>query len=83
MHKSKNRWNCVDCKRNTKLEHYFVKNSVWFIEAKMSESGMLCVSCLEDRIARVLNAHDFTNAFINDPRKNAMTEKLRKRIMSI
>lgn len=81
MHKSKRKWLCLDCKRDTKHEHYFVKNEVWFDEARMSENGMLCVDCLECRIRRHLRPEDFTDAFINDPRKNSMTDKLRTRIL--
>lgn len=80
MHKSKRKWLCVDCSRDTHLEHYFVKNSVWMGEARMTEVGMLCVSCLEIRIQRTLVPNDFTNAHINDPSRNSMTETLRSRI---
>lgn len=80
MHKSKLKWLCVDCGRNTKLEHYFVKNEVWFEQAKMTENGMLCVRCLEFRIKRYLSPDDFTSAWINDPRKNSMSIDLRERI---
>ncbi len=80
MHKSKRKWNCVDCGRCTKLEHYFVNNDVWFTTAGMAEKGMLCVLCLETRIGRRLNADDFTDAWINDPKRNAMTDVLLSRI---
>lgn len=81
MHKDKRKWNCVDCSRNTQLEHYFVHNDVWFHEASMSEVGMLCVNCLETRIERKLIPEDFTDAFINDPRRNSMTTTLSSRIL--
>lgn len=80
MHRSKRKWNCVDCNRCTKLEHYFVNSNVWFNLAGMSEKGMLCVDCIEKRIGRKLNSFDFTDAHINNPRTNAMTDKLRSRI---
>lgn len=80
MHKSKTKWICVDCSRNTKYEHYFVHNDVWFGLAGMTESGMLCVACLEARIGRELRADDFTDCFLNDPRRNPMTNELRERI---
>ncbi len=84
MHKSKRKWICVDCPRNTKHEHYFVNNSVWCEEAKMPETGMLCVQCLEGRIGRRLEPSDFTDAFINDPRKNpTMSDLLRSRITGV
>lgn len=83
MHKSKTKWICVDCPRDTKHEHYFVNNEVWFGLAKMPECGMLCVQCLEKRIGRKLRADDFTNAHINDPKKNMMTDLLRSRILAV
>lgn len=80
MHKSKRKWNCVDCNENTKLEHYFTNAEVWFNEAKMPETGMLCIGCLEKRINRTLNKNDFTSAHINNPRRYAMTTRLADRI---
>lgn len=79
-HKKRSKWNCVDCNRCTKLEHYFVNSNIWFILAGMPEDGMLCVDCIENRIDRELNSSDFTDAHINNPRTNAMTDKLRNRI---
>lgn len=80
MHRSKRKWNCVDCGRCTKLEHYFVNTHVWFVLAGMPENGMLCIDCLEARIGRQLASLDFTDAHINNPKTNAMTDKLRNRI---
>lgn len=80
VHKSKTKWNCVDCGDNTQLEHYFVRNSVWFEEAGMEEEGMLCVGCLEARIGRRLEGSDFTDAHINDPRTHPMSMRLLSRL---
>lgn len=80
MHKSKRKWLCVDCQEDTKFEHYFAKNSVWFGEAKMTEEGMLCVGCLEARIGRTLTKVDFTDAHINDPRRYSKTSRLVDRL---
>lgn len=82
MHKSKRKWLCVDCYRNTHLEHYYVKNNVWYREAQMSEIGMLCIACLEIRIGRRLVPNDFTNTHINNPQWNAITMRLISRIIS-
>lgn len=81
MHKSKRKWLCLDCGDNTSQmkEHYFVKTEVWF-SAHASECGMLCVGCIEKRLGRVLVSSDFTAAHINDPRRNAMSDRLRSRI---
>lgn len=75
-HRSALKWLCLDCGENTKLEHYFVRNEVWFGEAHMTEVGMLCVSCLEARIGRQLVPEDFTDAHINDPRTHPMSMRL-------
>lgn len=83
MHKSKRKWLCVDCNRDTHLEHYFVKNEVWRGLARMPEHGMLCVGCLELRIGRKLLPTDFTDAHINNPKTNQMADILRKRILGV
>lgn len=80
MHKSKRKWNCLDCGECTRLEHFYVRPDVWNL-AHHSESGMLCVGCLEGRLGRRLVASDFTSAHINDPRRNAMTDRLKNRLM--
>lgn len=79
-HSSKSKWLCVDCSENTQLEHYFAKPEVWFSLAKMTETGMLCIGCLEARIGRKLHKNDFTNAHINDPRRYSKTTRLVDRL---
>ena len=83
MYKSKRKWFCVDCGRDCHLEHYFVHNEVWRGLARMPEHGMLCVDCLEKRIGRELIPEDFTNAHINNPKTNQMTDVLKKRILGV
>lgn len=83
MHKSRRKWLCLDCGKCTKLEHYFVKDSVWKDLASMPEAGMLHVLCLEARIGRKLNKDDFTDAHINNPKTNSMTDTLRSRILGV
>lgn len=86
MHKkpqrSKTKWNCLDCQENTKYEHYFVRTEVW-LNAVGSTVGMLCVGCLESRLCRSLVPSDFTGAHINNPKTNAMTDRLRNRITGL
>jgi hypothetical protein len=81
LHKSKAKWDCVDCSENTSYEHYFVTNDVWMEQAKMGEAGMLCVPCLELRIGRRLGPADFTDAHINNPKTHPMTIRLQSRIL--
>ena len=80
MHKSKRKWICLDCGEHTGLEHFYVHLSVWN-SVMDSEVGMICVGCLEARLGRLLVPSDFTDAHINNPRRNAMTDRLRSRII--
>lgn len=75
------KWLCLDCKRDTGQlgEHYFVNTELW-MKAVGSNQGMLCVGCLESRIGRKLVASDFTDCYINDPRKNPMSNRLKERL---
>lgn len=81
-HKSKRKWICLDCARDTSKmkEHFYVSLSVWKL-AHDSERGMLCIGCLEARIGRMLTPLDFTDAHINDPKRNEMSDRLRSRIL--
>lgn len=74
------RWNCLDCGYHTSLEHYYVRDDVWYGDAGMPESGMLCIGCLEARIGRVLTPADFPPVHVNDYRIHAMTDRLRSRL---
>lgn len=82
-HKSRSgrKWLCLDCGECTRSlkEHYFVREDVWFSVVD-SETGMLCVGCLEGRLGRRLVGDDFTDAWINDPRRTAMSTRLVSRI---
>lgn len=83
MHKSKRKWLCLDCGTHTgqAKEHYFLKPIVW-LAIHASEKGMLCIGCAEARLGRQFNANDFTDAHINNPKKNAMSDRLRDRIVN-
>lgn len=74
---------CRDCTVDTgKIrEHYFVNTSLWF-DAGMGKVGMLCIGCLESRIGRTLGPPDFTDAWINDPKRNDMSPRLLSRLTS-
>jgi hypothetical protein len=45
-----------------------------------SNKGMLCIGCLEKRIGRKLQLCDFTGCYINDPKRNNMSDRLKARI---
>lgn len=82
-HKSRSgrKWLCLDCGENTSQmkEHYFVRSDVWF-SVMDSEVGMICIGCLETRLGRQLVGADFTDAWINDPRRNSMSARLVDRL---
>ena len=58
---------CKDCSVNTLHinEYYMVTDQVWKLTGLRGYDGMLCIGCLEQRLGRMLNARDFTDAPIN------------------
>lgn len=79
---SRQKWLCLDCKVDTgKIsEHYFVNTPLW-MEVVGTNKGMLCVGCLEKRIGRKLILQDFTDCYLNNPKKNTMSVRLQSRII--
>jgi hypothetical protein len=63
-----NSFNCVDCGLNTIAihEYYVVNDDLWFSSGMETDSGMLCLICLEHRIGRKLNHNDFMKLPLND-----------------
>lgn len=57
-------YDCLDCGDNTffKNEYYMVHDEIW---DSVAQDGMLCISCLENRLGRILNSKDFTSYPIN------------------
>lgn len=57
---------CMDCKVHTGTlnEYYMVHDDIWLF-ANPDDFGMLCVSCLETRLGRMLTPADFTDAPVN------------------
>ena len=60
---------CVDCNVNTFLigEYYMVHHFIWQQTGLGPYDGMLCISCLENRIQRQLTSEDFSNFPVNNP----------------
>lgn len=59
-------FNCMDCGCDTRRneQYYMVRNGLWrSVNPKVD--GMLCLPCLERRLARGLRARDFTGARLN------------------
>src|SRR5580658_8479440 len=53
-------WLCLDCSKDTFDEYYGVRNYLWRRAVNRSQRhGMLCLSCLERRLGRVLRLEDF------------------------
>jgi hypothetical protein len=59
------RTRCVDCGMYTRDEYYMVRKAVWEESGMERYGGMLCIGCLENRLGRMLNSEDFTDAPIN------------------
>ena len=79
---SRQKWFCLDCGVDTgKIsEHYFIKTPLW-MSLVGSDKGMVCVGCLEKRLGRKLNKNDFTQCYLNDPKRNNMSERLLSRLL--
>ena len=60
-------WKCKDCLKPVYSEYYMVHNYIWNEAHQLNESkkGMLCISCLESRIDRILTPIDFTTCPLN------------------
>ena len=82
---------CADCGVGTiRLgEWYMVNDDVWeqaWAGRRKSWHGrvpgqeILCIACLEQRLGRTLAASDFTDAPVNNPSKENMSERLRNRL---
>lgn len=74
-------FHCIDCKVNTSQSHeyYMVNDDIWLL-ANPADFGMLCISCLETRLGRLLTPNDFTSAPINHPSMNRMSDRLLDRL---
>jgi len=58
-------WLCLDCDVHTGVigEYYMVNGDVWMMFGV--ERGMLCISCLEARMGRMLTPSDFSDVPLN------------------
>jgi hypothetical protein len=54
---------CKDCGFDTTEEYYALRNEIW--EAAKGGEGQLCIGCVERRLDRRLDHHDFVDAPIN------------------
>ena len=72
---------CLDCGVDTGkiCEHYFVHTELW-LSVVANIKGMLCVGCLERRLGRKLVRKDFPKVTINNPRYEAKSDRLMKRL---
>jgi hypothetical protein len=75
---------CHDCGVDTSLinEYFMLHPRLWrtIAPVKGRQSGMLCVSCTEHRLGRMLTPADFTAAPINDPGCAVMSFRLQCRL---
>ena len=72
---------CLDCNIDTgKIhEHYFIHTPLW-LSINKTINGMLCISCLEKRLNRILTKDDFPQVHVNDPKRYKMSQLLLSRI---
>lgn len=80
--KRKNNFLCIDCGADTSSlkEHYFVNTALW-TGVGYTIYQQACCNCLMKRLGRKLEPSDFTDAYINDPKRNDMSDTLRKAIL--
>lgn len=74
-------WYCLDCRVSCfdNDEYYMVHDSVW-LQAHPDNDGMLCISCLEDRLERELDKTDFTDCPLNEMNQTQGSELLKSRL---
>lgn len=79
--KSRKKFLCLDCGVDTGRigEHYMLVDSTWSLTG-LGSIGMLCVEHVEERIGRRLNAQDFNDSYLNDPRTGIISQRLAERM---
>jgi hypothetical protein len=82
--KSRYNYNCVDCIDTDRIdEFYMVTQQLW--DEAGAKGGMLCIGCLEKRLGRELNTHDFIEALINSTqfrRSARLRDRMAKALVS-
>lgn len=61
---------CVDCKADCKKLGelaYMIRDQLWRLAVGKHAAGVICVGCLETRIGRRLDRHDFALLAVNMP----------------
>jgi hypothetical protein len=78
---SRRKFLCLDCRVDTgKInEHYMLVDATWN-RIHNSKYGMLCIACVENRLVRTLEATDFNQSHINNPRLYPMSLRLIDRL---
>ena len=59
-----------------------VRNELWDVITAALPARFLCVGCIEQRLGRQLAGADFTEAPINDPAREWMSDRLRDRMLA-
>lgn len=72
---------CLDCGIDTSKAHelYMLVDGTWKLTG-LGPVGMLCVTCVEVRIGRMLTPSDFNDSYLNDFRTTAKSAKLSDRM---
>jgi hypothetical protein len=63
---NEDRWLCMECHKNTKnkIDYYMLNTFLWRSIAK-DIKGMLCVSCVENKIGHTITKSDLLNCPLN------------------
>ncbi len=64
IQKSHKNFICIGCGKDTWNEYYMLYGRIWR-RANPREKGMLCISCVEEKLGRKLTKKDFTKAPVN------------------
>ena len=72
---------CDDCGSDTRPESYSLLSAVWRVAVGSDAIDRLCIGCIEARLERRLTPDDFAeDSPLNDPDRDAMSERLRDRL---
>jgi hypothetical protein len=73
---------CVDCGIDTILigEYYMVKPEIWQKSGLGPRDGMLCITCLEERLGHQLCSYHFSDLPVNIAPRLFRSEKLLSRL---
>lgn len=75
---------CLGCGVDTAEihEYYMIHDHLW-LRVNPADYGMLCISCLEERLGRRLRHYDFTDAPLNISNAWKRSDRLTDRLNTV